>query len=88
MATSHLPQMTTSHSLTPLTISDDRPDGNREIFCRIILNLKNNVFKETKHILPINIHRNHLSHYLPAILLDGDLNNQNYTFTLTDEVGN
>ena len=70
------------------TISDDHPDENREIICRIIPIMKNNVFKETRHILPINIYRNHLSHYLPVILLDGDLNNQNYTITLTDEVGN
>ena len=32
MATSHLPQMTTSHSLTPFTISNDCPDENRDIF--------------------------------------------------------
>ena len=70
MATSHLPQMTTSHSLTPFTISNDCPDENRDIFYRIIINLKNNIFKETKHILPINIHRNHLSHYLLVILID------------------
>ena len=29
-----------------------------------------------------------MSHYLPVILRDKDLNNQNYTFTLTDEAGN
>ena len=29
-----------------------------------------------------------MSHYFPVILLDKDLNNQNYTFTLTDEAGN
>ena len=88
MATSHLTQMTNSHSLTPFTISDDCPDENREIVNRIILNLKNNLFKETKHILQIDINRNPLSHYLAVILLDRDLNNQNYTFTLTDEAGN
>ena len=88
MATSHLTKMTTSHSLTPFTISNDCPDENSKIIYRIILKLKNNLFKETKHILPIKIHRNHLSHFLPVILLDRDLNIQNYTFTLAVEVGN
>ena len=88
MATSHTPQMTTSHSSIPFTISNDCPHDNREIIYRIIINLKNNLFKETKHAQPINIHRNNLSHYLPVILLDRDLNNQNYTFTLNDEAEN
>ena len=88
MPTSHLPQMTTSHSQTPFTISDHRRDENPEIIYRIIIKFKNNLYKETKHILPINIQRNHLSQYLPVILLDGDLNKQNYTLNPTDEVGN
>ena len=49
--------------------------------------MKNNLFKETKHIQQINIYRNHLVHYLPVILLDRDKYNKNYTFTLTDEKG-
>ena len=50
--------------------------------------MKNNLFKEKKHIQQINIHRNHLVHYLPVILLDRDQDNKHYTFTLTDEKGN
>ena len=73
--------MTTSHSLVPFTISEDCPVEKREIIYKIIIYLKNNLFKETKYIQPNNIHRNHLSHYLPLILLDRDLNNQSYTFT-------
>ena len=88
MATSNLPPMTNNHSLMPFAIDNDCPDENREISHTIITNLRNDLFKETKHIIPINIHRNHLSHYTPVILLDRDLNNQNCTFTLTDEAGN
>ena len=80
--------MTNSLSLIPFAIDDDCPDENREIIHRIITNLKNNLFNETKYIIPINIHRNHLSHYLTVILLDRDQNNQNFTFTITDVVGN
>ena len=50
--------------------------------------MKNNLFKETKHIQQININRNHLVHYLPVILLERDQDNKHYTFTLTDEKGN
>ena len=50
--------------------------------------MKNNLFKETKHIQQINIHRNHLAHYLPVTLLDKDQLNKHYTFILTDEKGN
>ena len=50
--------------------------------------MKNKLFKETKHLQQINIHRNHLVHYLPVILLDRDQDNKHYTFTLTDEKGN
>ena len=49
--------------------------------------MKNNLFKETKHIQQINIHRNHLVHFLPVILLDRDQHNKHYAFTLTDEKG-
>ena len=44
----------------------------------------NNKFEEQQ----INIHRNHLAHYLQVILLDRDQLNKHYTFTLTDEKGN
>ena len=88
MTTSHQTQMTTSHFLTPFTIASDCPQENREIIYRILIILKNNLFKETKHIQKINIHRNHLAHYLPVILLDRDQLNNHYTFTLTDEKGN
>ena len=67
MATSHQTQMTTSHFLTPFTIARDCPKENRENIYRIIIILKNNLFKETKHIQQVNIHRNHLAHYLPLI---------------------
>ena len=50
--------------------------------------MKNNLFKETKRVQQINIHRNHLAHYLPVILLDRDQLNKHYTFILTDEKGN
>ena len=85
MATSLQTQMTTSHFLTPFTIASDCPQEERENIYRIIMNLKNNLFKETKHIQQIHIHRNHLAHYLPVILLDRDQLNKHYTFTLTDE---
>ena len=50
--------------------------------------MKNILFKETKHIQQINVHRNHLAHYLPVILLDKGQLNKHYRFTLTDENGN
>ena len=50
--------------------------------------MKNNFFKETKHIQQISIHRDHLAHYLPVILLGGDQLNKHYIFTLTDETKN
>ena len=87
MDPNHQPQSITNHFLTPFTIASDCPQENREIINRIIRNLKNNLFKETKHI-QIKIHRNHLAHYLPVILLDRDQLNKHYTFTLTDEKGN
>ena len=87
MVTRHLQQMTTSQSLAPFTIANDCPAENREIFYSIILNLKNNTFKGTKHIQQINIHLNHLAHYIQVKLLDRDQYKKNYTFTLTDEIG-
>ena len=75
----------TSNFLIPFTIANDCPQENREIIYRIIINLKNNLFKETKHIQQTNIHRNQLVHYLPVILLDRDQHNKHYAFTLTDE---
>ena len=50
--------------------------------------MKNNFFKETKHIQQISIHRNHLAHYLPVILLGREQLNKHYIFTLTDETRN
>ena len=67
MDTNYQPQSITNHFLTPFTIASDCPQENRKIMYRIIINLKNNLFKETKHIQQINIHRNHLAHYLPVI---------------------
>ena len=85
MASSYLQQTNTNNFLTPFTISDDCPLENRETIHRILINLKNNFFKETKHIQQISIHRNH---YLPVILLGRDQLNKHYIFTLTDETKN
>ena len=81
-------QINTSNFLIPFTIANDCPQENRETIYRLIINLKNNLFKETKHIQQINKDRNHLVHYLPVILLDRDQYNKHYAFTLTDEKGN
>ena len=88
MAYNYNEQTNTSNFLIPFTIANDCPQENREIIYRIIINLKNNFFKETKHIQQINIHRNHLVLYLPVLLLDRDQYNKHYTFKLTDEKGN
>ena len=88
MATNYEVQTITNQFLIPFTIASNCPQENREIIYRIIINLKNNLLKETKHIQQINIHRNHLAHCLPVILLDRDQYNKHYTFTLTDEQGN
>ena len=88
MAYNYNEQTSSNNFLIPFTIANDCPQENREIIYRIITNLKNNLFKETKHIQQINIHRNHFVHYLPVILLDSDQYNKHYTFTLTDEKGN
>ena len=88
MASSYLQQTNTNNFLIPFTISDDCPLENRETIHKILINLKNNFFKETKHIQQISIHRNHLAHYLPVILLGRDQLNKHYKFTLTDETRN
>ena len=88
MASSYLQQTNTNNFVTPFTNSDDCPLRNREKIYRILINLKNNFFKETKHIQQISIHRNHLAHYLPVILLDRDQLNKHYIFTLTGETKN
>ena len=88
MDNKYQPQSITNHFLTPFAIASYCPQENREIIYGTIINLKNNLFKETKHIQQINIHRNHLAHYLPVILLDRDQYNKHYTFTLTEENGN
>ena len=88
MDNNHQSQSITNHFLTPFTIATDCPQENREIIYRIIINLKNNLFKETKHVQQINIHRNHLAHYLPVILLDRDEINKHYPFILKDKKGN
>ena len=67
MDNTHQQQSLTNQFLTPFTIASDCPQENSKIIYRIIRNLKNNFFKETKHIQQINIHRNHLAHYLPVI---------------------
>ena len=81
MAINQKLQSTTNHFLTPFTIASDCPQVNREIIHRIIIYLKNIIFKETKHIQQINIHRNHLTYYLPVILLDRDQFNKHYIYS-------
>ena len=88
MAGSYLQQTNTNNFLTPFTISDDCLLENREIIHKILINLKNNLFKETKHIQQISFHRNYLADYLPVILLGRDQLNKHYIFTLTDETRN
>ena len=88
MASSYLQQTNINNFLKPFTISDDCPLENRETIHRILINLQNNFFKETKHIQQISFHRNHLAHYLPVILLGRDQHNKHYIFTLTDETKN
>ena len=85
MASGYLQQTNTNNFLTPFTISDDCLQENRETIHKILINLKNKFFKEIRHIQQINIHRNHLEHYLPVILLGRDQLNKHYIFTLTDE---
>ena len=70
MDNNHQQQSITNHLLTPFTTASDCPQENREFIYRIVINLNNNLFKGTKHLQQINIHRNHLAHYLPVILLD------------------
>ena len=50
MDTNHQQQSITNHFLTPFTIASDCPQENLENIYRIIKNLKNNLFKETKHV--------------------------------------
>ena len=88
MDTNHQSQSITNRFLALFAIASDCPQEYREIIYRIIINLKNNLFKETKHVQQINIHRNHLAHYLPVILLDRDQPNKHDTFILTDQKGN
>ena len=63
MAYNYNEQTNTNNFLIPFTIANDCPLENLETIYTIIKNLKNNLFKETKHIQQINIHRNHLVHY-------------------------
>ena len=88
MASSYLQQTNANNYLIPFTISDDCLLENRETIQRNLINLKNNFFKERKHIQQIGIHRNHLAHYLPVVLLGRDQLNKHYIFTLTDETKN
>ena len=85
MASKFDTQSNHNNKLTPFTIANDCPQENTELIYRIILNLKRNLFKETDHIQQIKINRNHLTHYLPVILLNSDRYNRNYTFVLTNE---
>ena len=78
-------QLDHNNELTPFTIANDCPQENTELIYRIILNLKRNLFKETDHIQQIKTNRNHLTHYIPVILLNSDRYNRNYTFVLTNE---
>ena len=88
MASKFDTQTNYNNELTPFVIANDCPQENTELIYRIILNLKRNLFKETDHIQQIKINRNHLTHYLPVILLNSDRYNRNYTFVLTNENNN
>ena len=88
MASKFDTQSNHNNELTPFVIANDCPQENTELIYRIILNLKKNLFKETDHIQQIKINRNHLTHYLPVILLNSDRYNRNYTFVLTNENNN
>ena len=88
MASKFDTQSNHNNELTPFVIANDCPQENTELIYRIILNLKRNLFKETDHIQQIKINRNHLTHYLPVILLNSDRYNRNYTFVLTNENNN
>ena len=88
MASKFDTQSNHNNELTPFVIANDCPQENTELIYRIILNLKRNLFKETDHIQQIKINRNHLTHYLPVILLNSDRYNRNCTFVLTNENNN
>ena len=88
MASKFDTQSNHNNELTPFVIANDCPQENTELIYRIILNLKRNLFKETDHIQQIKINHNHLTHYLPVILLNSDRYNRNYTFVLTNENNN
>ena len=88
MASKFDTQSNHNNELTPFVIANDCPQENTELIYRIILNLKRNLLKETDHIQQIKINRNHLTHYLPVILLNSDRYNRNYTFVLTNENNN
>ena len=88
MASKFDTQPNQDNELTPFVIANDCPQENTELIYRIILNLKRNLFKETDHIQQIKINRNHLTHYLPVILLNRDRYNRNYIFVLTNENNN
>ena len=88
MASKFDTQSNNNNELTPFVIANDCPQENIELIYRMILNLKRNLFKETDHIQQIKINRNHLTHYLPVILLNSDRYNRNYTFVLTNENNN
>ena len=85
MASKFDTQLNHNNELTPFTIANDCPQENTELKYRIILNLKRNLIKETDHIQQIKTNRNHLTHYLPVILLNSDRYNRNFTFVLTNE---
>ena len=85
MASKFDTQSNHDNELTPFVIANDCPQEYTELIYRIILNLKRNLFKETDHIQQIKTNRNHLTHYLPVILLNSDRYNRNYTFVLTNE---
>ena len=88
MASKFDTQSNHNNELTPFVIANDCPQENTELIYKIILNLKRNLFKETDHIQQIKINRNHLTHYLPVILLNSDRYNRKYTFVLTNENNN
>ena len=75
-------------SITHFDIHPDCPPNKQDLSHRIIIiNLKLNIFQETKTVQQLTLYRNHLTQYIPAILLSSDQSNKNYIFQLTDENG-
>ena len=74
-------------TLTLFALGPHCDDESYQLVKYISINLKLNLFKIIKHITPITIQRNHLTHYLPLTILERDQQNKHNIFSLTDENG-